>query len=57
MPDTYDCPQCGMETQELVEGYCEYCWAANKAELDTHNRDYDRWQGLTDQQRWHEIQG
>lgn len=48
---SYDCPQCGFETEEFYEGYCEECWQENQAALDQHNAQYDHWQALTDQER------
>lgn len=49
------CPQCGEDCEELVEGYCSDCAEENQRELDLHNLQYDRWKGLTDQQREDEI--
>lgn len=51
----YDCPQCGFETETLHEGYCKDCSEAMQEELDLHNAQYDRWQGLSDEQRANEI--
>lgn len=45
------CPQCGDDTPELHEGYCEECCRENQRALDQHNADYDRWQRMTDAQR------
>ena len=45
------CPQCGDDTPELHEGYCEDCCRDNQAALDRHNMEYDRWQRMTDAQR------
>jgi len=51
----YDCPQCGEETEEFFEGYCEHCRDENQRVLDEHNAQYDRWQSLSDEQRSLEI--
>jgi NMD protein affecting ribosome stability and mRNA decay len=53
--DEFSCPQCGENTPELYEGYCAECCAANQAELDEHNAQFDRWQRMTDKQREFEI--
>ncbi len=45
------CPQCGNETEQLYEGYCERCCTENQRALDLYNAEYDRWQNMTDQQR------
>lgn len=45
------CPQCGDDTLELHEGYCEECCCANQRALDQHNAEYNRWQRMTDAQR------
>lgn len=45
------CPQCGCDTPELHEGYCEECCRDNQAALDQHNAAYSEWQGMTDVQR------
>jgi predicted amidophosphoribosyltransferase len=46
-----DCPQCGEETKELHEGYCEQCCNENQAALDRHNHEYEYWQRLNDEER------
>lgn len=53
-PELY-CPQCGEDTDRLHEGYCEPCCEQNQKELDEHNASFDRWQGLSDEQRDLEI--
>ena len=50
-----DCPQCGEPTDQFYEGYCETCCEQNQRELDEHNASYDRWHGLSDEQRDLEI--
>ena len=35
------CPQCGCDTPELHEGYCEDCCRENQAALDQHNAAFD----------------
>lgn len=50
-----DCPQCGYETAQLIEGYCPQCYADNQHALDLHNAQYDRWQRMTDAERSAEI--
>ena len=52
---TYDCPQCGCETEQLHEGYCEPCRDENQRVLNEHNTSYDHWQGLADWQRSQRI--
>ncbi len=49
------CPQCGADCEQLHEGHCEPCCEQNQKELDEHNASYDRWQGLSDEQRASEI--
>jgi len=49
------CHQCGEDTPELFEGYCEECRDERQRELHDHNFRFDRWEGLTDQQRSAEI--
>lgn len=45
------CPQCGCDTPELHEGYCEECCRDNQAALDQHNAAFSEWQRMTDVQR------
>ena len=47
----YDCPQCGEPTETLHEGYCEDCCRDNQAALDAHNRAFDRWEKMSDNER------
>lgn len=49
------CPQCGEETTQLQEGYCQPCCHENQRELDLHNAQYNWWQRLTDEERLAEI--
>ena len=49
------CPHCGEDTETLNEGYCSDCSEELQNELDQHNFEYDRWQSLTDQERWEAI--
>jgi len=49
------CPQCGDDTDELVEGYCSFCYEVNQLALDEHNAGYDAWQELSDAERWDYI--
>ncbi len=55
MDHHYTCPQCGEETSELHEGYCEDCCRANQTALDDHNAAHDAWARLSDDQRWSAI--
>lgn len=55
MATLYDCPQCGNETETLNEGCCEDCRKDNQKNLDNHNLSFDRWESLSDSQRWDEI--
>ena len=52
---SFDCPQCGDECDELVEGVCSFCATENQQQLDQHNASFDRWEKLTDGQRDSEI--
>ena len=45
------CPQCGYDTPDLREGYCEECWHVRQGELDSHNASFDAWEKLTDKER------
>lgn len=51
----FDCPGCGEPTPELREGYCPECLESRQYELDLHNARFDRWESLTDAERWAEI--
>jgi hypothetical protein len=51
----FHCPQCGEDTPELHEGYCEDCCASNQNALDLHNAGFDRWNRLSAEQRVNEI--
>lgn len=46
-----DCPQCGEQTSELYEGYCEECCAENQLQLDRHICEYDHWNRLDSERR------
>ena len=50
-----DCPQCGFETKQLYEGYCEDCCKENQRNLDEHNARFDWWENLTDAERSQQI--
>ena len=43
MTNNATCPQCGLETEQLHEGYCEECCRQNQEALDRHNAEYDHW--------------
>ena len=45
------CPQCGFDTETIIDGVCEECRAENQASLDLHNAEYDRWKKMTQPQR------
>ena len=49
------CTQCGEDTEELYEGFCEDCCNHNQVELDFHNASFDRWESLDSNQREAEI--
>jgi ribosomal protein L37E len=49
------CPQCGEDTDELHEGYCEVCCYNNQQALDDHNYSYRMWQELSRQEREDQI--
>lgn len=51
----YGCPQCGLETFTLHEGYCKSCCDENQRQLDEHNAGFDRWSRMTDAERSAEI--
>ena len=46
-----NCPQCGEQTEQFFEGYCEECRDQNQAELDEYNARYEIWQRLSDEDR------
>ena len=46
-----NCPQCGDDVDRMHEGYCQDCSSQNQSELDQHNREYDAWNRMTDDQR------
>jgi len=54
--DVY-CPCCGLDTEQLHEGYCKPCLEQKHYELNTHKNQYDRWGKLTYEQRNAEISG
>ena len=54
MPE-FDCPQCGEPTEVLHEGYCGECYQERQRALDLHNAEQDRWNKLSDAERWSEI--
>lgn len=45
------CPQCGLQTPTLDEGYCEACCEDNQRALDLHNAEVDRWMDLSPAER------
>lgn len=47
----FACPQCGLDTPTLSEGYCEECRTENQRALDSHNAQYDQWQSMNDAER------
>lgn len=49
------CPCCGLDAEQLYEGYCKPCLEQKQYELDTHNNQYDRWSKLSYEQRNAEI--
>jgi hypothetical protein len=49
------CTECGLETEEFVEGYCRECHEYRQGQLDLHNARYERWRKLTPKQQWEEI--
>ncbi len=51
----YNCPQCGEQTKQLFEGYCNSCCHENQVSLDLSNAELDRWLSMTDEQRTNEI--
>jgi hypothetical protein len=53
--EDYYCPCCGLDTDQLYEGYCKPCLNQKQYDLDTYNNSYDRWGKLTDEQRNNEI--
>jgi len=55
-PKKVECPQCGSDVMELREGVCMDCCKENQRRLDEHNRQFDRWESLSDKQRDDEIQ-
>lgn len=38
------CPQCGHNTEVLVEGYCRDCARANQHALNKHNAEFEAWE-------------
>ena len=49
------CPCCGLDTEQLHEGYCNHCLEQKQYELDTYNNQYDKWEKLNYEQRNVEI--
>lgn len=49
------CSLCGEHATEFQEGSCVECADFAQATLDQHNVAFDRWEGMTDRQRWDEI--
>lgn len=50
------CPQCGEDTDELVEGHCAECTLLNTEDLIRYNAEHDRWRGMSDRERDDQIQ-
>lgn len=55
MRETFICPRCGEPTETLHEGYCRECCEEGRRALDLHNITFDRWERMSDAQRWDEI--
>ena len=51
------CPCCGLDTEQLHEGYCKPCLEQKQYELDAHNNQHDRWGKLSYEQRNFKISG
>ena len=49
------CPCCGLDTEQLYEGYCKFCLKQKQYELDAFNNQHDRWEKLNYEQRNVEI--
>lgn len=45
------CPQCGIETPELHEGYCLNCCVQNQTALNAHIIQFDQWQNMTGREK------
>ena len=50
-----NCPQCGEPTDTLYEGVCEECRGENQGRLAEFQRMFERWEGLTEKEKWAEI--
>lgn len=51
------CNQCGDDERDdkFREGVCIYCWQHNQNALDQHNAENDRWQAMSDDERYSAI--
>jgi len=49
------CPECGLDTEALYEGYCHECLDERNKQLQQHNFSYDRWKNMSDADREKEI--
>jgi hypothetical protein len=52
-----NCPQCGMECKELVEGYCQDCTDENYNNLFKHQSELEHWESLTAKEKERKIKG
>jgi hypothetical protein len=52
-----NCPQCGMECKELVEGYCQDCTDENYNNLFKHQAELEHWESLTAKEKERKIKG
>lgn len=53
--EIFDCPQCGEECSELVEGYCSDCTHENYNEIQAFEAQRKWWSGLSDEERKRQI--
>ncbi len=44
------CPQCGEETEQLVEGYCQDCANDNYAAIFEREWQQERWARMNEQE-------
>jgi len=51
MMKVYNCPQCGLATVTLNEGYCDICCNENQIYLNRFTEQFNEWNKLTPEEQ------